>query len=469
MGIAQDRVGIKSITEAAKKNFNKLSDGSILEKARGAFEQLQDGINGVQAKVKDVLGNLPEVKNFNIDTKSLGMFENILCGKLPNLNIRLPELKLDFDLEFPTFNYTVCGTTKSMNPLDTALTLVDKLKDPKAFIANIKSDLTSKLMDTELANLVSNLGLGQLADCLGDRSKSDLYNGKYGDWGGSLEDKWNLQNSLSKNGCAQNIMQALGVPNFIKKSALTNILDTIAGTSPDLATKIFGSQLPDQLETRGHYAPKSNYGNSYNYSTYGSYRTSSGTTIAAQRPIIFQASKDIFYKNTTGNNVGKMDFIADSFAPTESLEESKQLVDFIVTGVSPKVDPDDPKSENKYKPNTIPGLRTEIDESYAADFNIPSKDVYTKLESATEEEVKNVNVEKTLIALNTLDPSWTQKTYETKDNRIMTEVSNKYLLNDKPSLNLTGDVTTKINPLHEVLIVNSVQEDYIDQIEDLIA
>lgn len=434
MAIADDRVGISQIaadagssSSSGSSNFNNISDSAQagLDKVQGAFDKLQNGLSGVESKAKDILSNIPSIPNLNIDTSNLGMFDNILCGKLPGLNFRLPQLGLDFNMDWLDFDFTVCGKTQSLNPFDTLMSIADKVSDPKDFIGALKGDILGNMLDSHLGSLLKDFGLYGVPECLSDRTKWDLTNSRYGGYGPSLDDRYNLWNSLSKEGCAQNIMQMAGVPEYVKKSAMTNLLDSLAGTDTKTA-------------------------NGYFYNAYSRSEES--------RPYLLSSTSNMFYKNSTGSASSKIDYVASTLVDST---QSTDTVNKIINNT-------DKAGGSLIANNTIPGLNQSIGikATDALYFRLDSKQMLDNMnKNVGDKDLDKINPTNMLLALNTMDPTWCKdedgstNVYKTKNNKVMTNVSNHFLTSNKPTLNLTGDVTTKLNLMHEVAIINSFKED----------
>ena len=146
MAIGDDRVGVEGLTESHTVDFTSATD-TIKNTSKSVSDYVNGGVNvlnGVTNKTKDILSK-PTVKEMNVDTSKLGMFESILCGKIPSLNIRWPSFDFEFDLGFDGFDIEICGKTKNINPVDTALTIVNGLTNPKKFVGELKNNTVNQL------------------------------------------------------------------------------------------------------------------------------------------------------------------------------------------------------------------------------------------------------------------------------------------------------------------------------------
>lgn len=408
MAIGDDRVGVSSLTESYTIDFTSAND-TIRNATKSVSDLVNDGVNilnGVSDKAKDVLVK-PIVKEMNVDTSSLGMFGSILCGKIPSLNIRWPSFDFEFDLGFDGFDIEICGKTKNINPIDTALTIVDSLKNPKKFIGELKSDALNKLLDSEIGRQIGGFGLNRLPDCLLDRSKWDLINGDFAGPGYSLESRIDLFDRLNLNDCFSAIASQLGAPRLIKESVLTNILDSLTGNDEKMASNFFVS----------------------------SYKSNRSSTLSSVR--------GSFLKNSTGNYIPKLDFIASTIGDGD------------ISNV----------------PNIISSSSSSPTYSYGSTIK-PTDVSYLRLDAAMamntlknmkDEEVKLVDPNKTILAINTLDPKWNRDSdgnltsYKLSNNKVMGAASEKMVLSKKPNVALNGVANSNLNLMDELYIINEVK------------
>lgn len=428
MAISKDRVGISKIADAAKQSFSSAKDK--LAEAKGAFDQAQAGISGVTDKAKNILENVSKPMNLNIDTSNLGMFGNIMCGNLPTLDVKLPELKLDIpDLQFGGFgnvNFTICGKTESMNPFDTALSIHNKLKDPKGFIGSLKSQLLGKLLDGALGGLLDKIGVSGIADCLSDRSKYDVFDEEFGGFGDPLEDRASLDDYLNKDSCAQNVMTLLGIPNIVKRNALVNLLDTLLGRDPTAGRDLFGRVIEEP-----------DYGR----------RQTLASLVGA------------FKKNSTndrGNSIyNKFSFISNDFY--NKGDRDKMNYNIIWYGKPGGQNAKDYTIPKDYLNNNIPALK---EPGAQSDWTTDSKDILNDLSKLPPDQVGKIDPDNVVGGLTTIDPSWgsDDKIHNTKDNHVMEHVADYYISANTPELNLTGNYTTKLNCMHKVKILNTFPE-----------
>lgn len=220
MAISEDRVKIPELTEKTIGEFKTAVDtpmelfSSLADKAKsaagglmGMFNSLKDavtgaingakglinsivsgfesaintvkglvskGLNAISNMFSGIVNAIPKQLSFN--TKSLGFFENILCGKLPNLGLRLGEaLKALFKgLNF-SLNMTICGKSSLLNPIDGVLAITKQIKKVPHLLDGYRSQFISGLLNKEVMSIAKVIGLGKTANRLYDMVNRKAY------------------------------------------------------------------------------------------------------------------------------------------------------------------------------------------------------------------------------------------------------------------------------------------------------
>lgn len=408
MAIGDDRVGVEGLTESYTVDFTSATD-TLKNTSKSVSDYVNGGVNvlnGVTNKTKDILSK-PTVKEMNVDTSKLGMFESILCGKIPSLNIRWPSFDFEFDLGFDGFDIEICGKTKNINPVDTALTIVNGLSNPKKFVGELKNNTLNQLLDTEIGRQLSNFGINGIPECLMDRTKWDLINGDFAGIGSSIEERVDLHDRLNLEGCLKDIANKAGVPRIVRESALTNIFDSLTGYSDNGA-------------------------NAYFNNAYGNHGASA-----------LNATRNSFLKNSTGNYLPKIAFFSDTVGNGD------------VSNVSNIISSSSSSPTHTYNSTIKP-----TDVSY---LRLESAMVMSSLSKMKDEEVKLVDPNKTLLAINTLDPKWNRDSdgnltsYKLSNNKVMGTASEKMVLSKKPNVELNGVANSNLNLMDELYIINEVK------------
>lgn len=236
MAISEDRLSISEITKGEISDFQKTVDSSI-DSITGAINGISNSIentidpviSGFENKVSDILDPIKKIE-LPFSSQSSGILDNLLCLKIPDIDFRLPKFKLDIfkDWDFD-LNMKVCGESKKINPVDAALSVVDKFKNPKSFINDIKKDLIDDLVDDNVNKILNTFGANELVGCLTGDSLSGVidYNDSLGN---SLSDKMALNNLINIKGCAGDYIRKQvndhGLNNIITKTVMEKITST---------------------------------------------------------------------------------------------------------------------------------------------------------------------------------------------------------------------------------------------------
>ena len=238
MAISLERVNLSEITGVAGSSTVDMSKAQ--EAANGITSSLQQiandittNIDGIKQTTQSLL-NKAIPKAISSPDENAGIFGNILCGKIPSLNISLPYLNLDFlrDLDFD-FDVTICGESKKVNPLDAALSITKVIDENKLFIDSYRENYLKEIITDRTRQILGNLGLpndsGAISCILGD-STSNIYNTN-DLYGNALYDKLNILDQLQRDYC--------------KRKFSDTFLDPIMEN--DLITKLTHSSLVEKL------------------------------------------------------------------------------------------------------------------------------------------------------------------------------------------------------------------------------
>ena len=408
MAIGDDRVGVKGITDSHTLDFTGAND-SIKSLTKSVSDYANGGVNilnGVTNKTKNVLSK-PKVKEMNVDTSNLGMFESILCGKIPSLNIRWPSFGFEFNTGFDRFDIEICGKTKNINPVDTALTIVDGLTSPKRFAGELKNSTINGLLDTEIGNQLRNFGLNVIPECLMDRTRWDMINGDFAGIGTPIEERIDLYKRMNLEGCLKDIAKQSGVPRIVRESVITNILDSLTGYTDNGANAYFNNA----------------YGN------HGS------TTLSSAR--------SSFLKNSTGNYLPKLTFFSNTIGNGNTAS-----VPNIISSTS---------SSPVYSYND------NIKKEDLASIRLDTKMAMNSLNNMSDDEVQLIDPNKTILAINTFDPNWNRDSdgnltsYKLSNNKAMSVASERMVLSKKPTIELNGEANSNLNLMDELYIINEVK------------
>ena len=232
LNTAKDKFGsIKSSIENAKESTLKSVANS------SAVSSVQDGTASVLEKFT------------NKDSNSgglTGLFADAICGKSPSrlnslqnfsnlpsgiktekykslLNLGKSN-KLGFDL---SFNATICGKTKSINPIDAVTKVANYIRKNPSVLKSPKETLLRSLAKGEI---IEKLGLGSLGkviqSCLIDKIIGDMNSNDYGA-GPTLRSKNTLKNLLNQDQCMASIANLPLVSKWLSNSSTMALINTL--------------------------------------------------------------------------------------------------------------------------------------------------------------------------------------------------------------------------------------------------
>lgn len=419
MAISEDRLKIAEVTKSTVSNFQ-----SRVDKPFESLESLQNAANAINSNIEGTINGFMSgfeskatsfldkfiPKNLSLNTNQLGFFENILCGKLPSLDLRLPKFKMDMfkDINF-SFDVTICGKSKQVNPIDAALSIVDKLRNSGNLFAG-RAGL-NQLIESALRNKLSDLGIMGLPDCILDSSRWGSRS--YGDpLGGSLYNKMLVNDMLGVNGCAGDILRSLGLNEGINKVVMSNIFSKLSGADATMAYNAL-------LKLMGSDPLGASYGMS---SVLGS----------ANNPYVWNQMGMAYNGYSNQNDV--------DFLKILNFDQSSLL------GVNPNI-----------SNNELVNLRTDSSNMFSnlSNSNINYNDPASGLKQV-------------IMTANLVDPNWNKDNegnislYKTRNNSTLANLSNSYLqsnIGSKYKDPLTGVYTTNLDAIQQISVVNSFKEE----------
>lgn len=258
-------VDMSGIKEAANGKVDSLSgldaiksvvSGPDTGMVNAVKDKITTNIDGLRDKTQSLLDKV-KPDSLSLPSSSIGIFGNILCGKIPSPNITLPSLNLNFlrDLDFD-FDVVICGESKKMNPLDAALSVKKELTNIKGFITTVKETKFKDLVNDRLNVFSKTLGLPKdINDCLFGDMIGDSYgnNGPYGD---SLRDRITLMDLLNRDNCknkfAGNFLSPLEQNDSLNKLAALGLLDKFV--KYDNNGKYTNAYVTNSLRTNARYS-----------------------------------------------------------------------------------------------------------------------------------------------------------------------------------------------------------------------
>lgn len=232
--------GNKLLEEVNGKVENAVNE--VANKAQEALSNIPTDINGALKKgLSSLLGGLA---SGSTGMENLGIFENILCGNIPGLNIRMPEFKLNMlrDLNYD-LDAIICGKSKQNNPFDAVIQLVDNISKFKNMFSNSDSmNIFNSLLNSNIGSLLKGLGINSsvATACLFSDAKgsSYFYSSPYGS---NIKSKLGLANLLG-SGCGGTLARSMGnafgiQDDIIASSSFIRLIDHISKLDRNMTTR----------------------------------------------------------------------------------------------------------------------------------------------------------------------------------------------------------------------------------------
>lgn len=424
-GSASNPLDFQSIADKAAESV-ATAQGKVTSVVSSAQDKIDSALSGVGSKVDSIFSN-GFVKNLSFSTKSLGFFENILCGKLPSINLRLslPKIKLDFNTNIKlTWNVEICGKSKQVNPLDAAFSVVNAVKDPQGFISDAKESIVEKMLEKGGQKLLDKLGMSKLGDCIRDSVKSNLYDA-YSEDGITLKDKLAMFDATTTPDCTGDLLQDL------KNQA--NINNKIAGAIFGKVSSLGDHTLVSQILNR---------------------------LIVSDEQIVINGLGDMLKWPTYNANPNTSNYLSNQLRAIHGVFGSKQAFDKIIS------------MQEGYEAQGL----NRVTYSQAATIHMQSKGSYILDRLAQEDAPTGTDdsaFESVVTTLNILDPSWTKDTeekvnmYRTQDNENVKKLAESYLesrMDKYKVFNFTGKVTTQLDMADHIVINNSFDSATYEQV-----
>lgn len=420
MAISEDRLKTAEITKKTVSNFQSKVDTSF-ESIESKFNAVVDSVEGTinntitgfQSKIDGVTGYLNDAipKNLSFNTKSLGFFENILCGNFPSMNLRLPNFKLDGfkKLDF-AFNMTVCGKSKSMNPIDAALSVVKGIQSPKSLFNSLIGDGIDGLVNNAVGKLMNSLNISPVPNCVLNNSRWGIKG--YGDTlGGSLYGKNSIFGLAGLDGCAGEFLRTGKGSNELERLALGTVLDRVSGGGSDI-----GFDTLFRLMSRDPYTTAWGLSSMFN---------------KEDNPNVY-TQMDMFNSAYSSNNADDFNMLLNS---TKGVDDRTLSLKEGVSG------------------QELLGLQTD------------SKVILNNMkQNKTEWTDPDQKMQEIFTSLNILDPTWKSdeegnlSMHKFKGNETMKDLSQDFITNDtsykNPTTLLTGKYVTDLDLAEQIVVIN---------------
>lgn len=489
MAISEDRLKISQITKATVSDFSSYKDppfesvsfgdglvsnytksGSIFDGLKEKFSGVTDGYSRISGTINNYMTgfenkgnnlvssiNKFSAKNLSFNTRSLGFFENLLCGNFPGLGLRLPNfLGMIKDINLG-FNMTVCNKSKYMNPIDFALSAKDAIRNPRSILEGFGIGNYDSLLKNHLQKELGPLGIMNTPDCLMNNSRW-YSRGMTGPFGMGLDDRMWLLNLLAGNNCAGMMYRNNSFSPGISGMSSYNILNML-----------------------------SEYDNPYSYEAMNNLYVRNGysTSLAASRMIGNGDNRFIY--NQTG-------MVARTYT-TGSDEDFRTVLGYDTYYGNNA----NQELINKYSSSNVVGKRNDISPTHLIAMRTDTSNMFKSM-ATTDTKGNNPveNFKNMVLVANVADPNWNRdqegniSMYKTRNNPAIKELSTKYITTRMPQVPstfisqssgpstststgskspigggtvqennefLTGNVTTRLDLAHQMAIVNSFPKD----------
>ena len=357
------------------------------------------------------------IKDRDISYESMSQFDNPFCSQYPSLNVRMPtynnSLFRDLDL---TFNMTVCGKTKTVNPVDYIMKASSFVMNNPGIFSSDSNTRLRALLSSDLVRKLNIAGLGTvIPDCILEKTGGFLstIGSSYGS-GGSMSIRQALDDLLSKDKCARLVASQVGLYDTLSSINNIHFLNMMINGDLTRAETYFAGVLGIGYVT------------SYSSSAY-----SSGYSTTYSK----QAAIDEAKAQRTSLILGYSRSFTEEYAYNDTYNK---LVMF-----------------NSVYDN---GFVQRDDKVY---FTTSATDI---LDSLANDETDNKDLDAIEKALDYLSPEWNKdeegntNLYKTNGNEVMAVLANNKLIEAEPAIDLDGVYETILDNEHHIAIINTFAE-----------
>lgn len=243
--IASNMLKIKDTLNSAKEKFGSLK--SSIENTKESTLKSVANSSAVSSVQSGTASVLEKFTNKGSNTGGItGLLSDAICGKSPsrlnalqnfsNLpsNIKTEKYKsllnlgkasnIGFDL---SFNATICGKSKTINPIDAVTKVANYIRKNPSVLKSPKETLLRSLAKGEI---IEKLGLGSLGrviqSCLIDKVIGDMNSSDYGR-GPTLRSKNTLRNLLNQDQCMSAIASTPLVSKWLSNASTMALINTL--------------------------------------------------------------------------------------------------------------------------------------------------------------------------------------------------------------------------------------------------
>lgn len=243
MAIQDDTVQVPDAAEFIPGlNWDSLNE--MIAKAKAKYAGLKDKFGQMMSKL--TAAQKAAMDKLNKQKKSLsrqasgnssaGIFNDIVCCKVPNFGSRLGTLNFDLGLgRFLNFDramyLNICGNQKKLNLRDALSGMANFIQKNPGILSFDKDIMLATLMRSDFMNKADLFGIKRLIrDCLLRRltnAQAGLF-GSDGSFGPSLKSRNYLRKKMAQDPCLSAIGQIPFVSNFLTHNNLGLLISSLA-------------------------------------------------------------------------------------------------------------------------------------------------------------------------------------------------------------------------------------------------
>lgn len=246
MAIAEDPLKINNLTKIDFTSANKNLE--ISKSGLGSSKLLDKVVNPANGIIGFGNSLLDKASNFinDLQDKALGLFNSVVCDKLPSMNLRMPKFKESADKSISGITglnglnikkgAPACGLEKLKNPFDSLMKIADFFKKNPGILSGDFETRLNALLKSDLLNKMNIFGLGGLVPtCLLNKAIGSI-NGNDNFMSGSLASKERLKHLLYQSECGAMLANVPFVSKLLSQGSGNAILDILLNGDPTRAS-----------------------------------------------------------------------------------------------------------------------------------------------------------------------------------------------------------------------------------------
>ena len=229
--ISDNSLNILSIANVNNANYNTTSE-AVDKELKNEEKQSSSTASKDTNKAKNKTKEKKVKKASKTGQQKKGFFNNkLFCGD-KSLNLRIPQLKLNFDRILNWgISANVCGKQKKFQPYAAVMSTANIIQNNPGLLSGDKESALNALLKSNLLEKMIPLGLGRaVAPCLLNRTSGSLYGSDNG-MGPTLKSKNALREALYQDSCGAAIANVPLVSQFIDNNVYANLVSVMIGSA----------------------------------------------------------------------------------------------------------------------------------------------------------------------------------------------------------------------------------------------